>query len=175
MPVPPVDPADPLRVPSWLARPYQAFARSPVGRWIGINVMTKVDPYLLRWTGGRVSIFGIYPHVELTVPGRKSGIPRTVPLLYFTEGREVVLIASSFGRDEHPAWYRNVMAHPDVTLTARGRQHAYTAREVEGDERDRLYAKAVQLYPGYGDYAEQTAAIGRQIPVLALRPLEGTR
>lgn len=170
MPVPPVDPGDPLRVPSWVARPYQAFARSAAGRWIGINVMTKVDPHLLRWTGGRVSLFGIYPHVELTVPGRKSGIPRTVPLLYFTEGDEVVVIASSFGRDEHPAWYRNVMAHPRVTLTAAGQDHPYIAREVEGEARDALFAKAVQLYPGYGDYEARTAGVGRRIPVLALRP-----
>lgn len=170
MTIPRVDPADPLRGPSWLTTPLVAFGRSSPGRWFGINVMSKLDPYLLRWSGGRVSMFAIYPHVELTVPGRKSGIPRTVPLLYFTEGDEVVLIASSFGRDSHPAWYHNVTAHPEVTLSAGGEDHAYVAREVTGAERDALYAKAVQLYPGYADYEQRTAESGRTIPVIALRP-----
>ena len=171
MAIPEVDPyRNPTRGPEWLTRPYAAFARTPVGRWTGINVLTKVDPYLLRWSRGKASVFGIYRHVELTVPGRKSGIPRTVPLLYFTEGEEIILIASSFGRDEHPAWYRNVMAHPEVTLTAEGVDHAYVARETEGTERDALMAKAAVLYAGYGDYETRTQAIGRTIPVLALRP-----
>lgn len=170
MAIPRVDPDDPLRGPSWLTTPLTAFARTPAGRWFGINVMAKVDPHLLRWSGGRVSLFAIYPHVELTVPGRRSGIPRTVPLLYFTDGDEVVVIASSFGRDSHPAWYHNVTAHPEVVLTAHGEDHAYVAREATGEERDRLYAAAVRMYPGYADYEDRTAEVGRTIPVIALRP-----
>jgi deazaflavin-dependent oxidoreductase (nitroreductase family) len=174
VPVPPVDPDQALRVPRWLARPYQAFARSRLGRWVGVTVLVRVDPHLLRWSRGRVSLFGIYPHVELTVPGRTSGLPRTVPLLYFTHGHElhgeeVILVASSFGRDAHPAWYGNVLAHPEVTLTARGTSWHYVARELAGAERDARFADAVRMYAGYGDYAARTAAVGRTIPVLALR------
>ncbi|CAN5200276.1 nitroreductase family deazaflavin-dependent oxidoreductase [soil metagenome] len=157
-------------MPSWLARPYTAFARTAAGRLVGIHVMTKVDPYLLRWTRGRISLFGIYPHVQLSVPGIRSGVIRTVPLLYFTRGAEVIVIASSFGRDDHPQWYRNVMAHPQVTLTASGTAHDYVARQLTGAERDARYADAVRLYPGYADYARRTAAVGREIPVMALRP-----
>ena len=142
-------------------------------RWFGINVMTRVDPYLLRWSKGRVSLFAVYPHVQLTVPGRKSGELRTVPLLYFTHGGEVIVMASSFGRDDYPAWYHNVVAHPEVTLSAHGHSHPYVARETEGPERARLFALAVCLYPGFADYQRRIDAAGRRLPVMALRPLQG--
>jgi deazaflavin-dependent oxidoreductase (nitroreductase family) len=146
-----------------------SFVRSPAGRWFGINVSSRVDPWLLRASRGRISTFAMAPVVALTVPGRRSGEPRTTPLLYFTHGDEVVLIASSFGREQHPAWYHNVMAHPEVTLTAKGRTGRYVAREVQGEERDRLYALAEQLYAGYADYVVRAAQAGRTIPVVALR------
>ena len=167
MPVPPVDPAQPMTLPK---RAAVAFARRPIGRWFGINLAARVDPFLLRVSRGRVSSFPMAPIVALTVPGRKSGEPRTTPLLYFTRGDEVVLIASSFGRERHPAWYHNTVAHPEVTLTKSGREHRYVAREVTGAERDELYALAEKIYPGYADYEVRAGAVGRTIPVLALRP-----
>jgi deazaflavin-dependent oxidoreductase (nitroreductase family) len=146
------------------------FVRSPAGRWFGINVSARVDPFLLKVSRGRLSTFAMAPVVALTVLGRKSGEPRTTPLLYFTHGEEVVLIASSFGREKHPAWYHNLKAHPQATLTAKGRTGTYVAREVQGEERDRLYALAERLYAGYADYVVRAAAAGRTIPVVALRP-----
>jgi deazaflavin-dependent nitroreductase family protein len=165
--VPAVDPSQSTR----LMRAAVSFVRSPAGRWFGINVSSRVDPFLLRASGGRVSTFQMAPIVTLTVPGRKSGAPRTSALLYFTHGDEVVLIASSFGREKHPAWYHNVKAHPEVTLTARGRSGRYVGREVTGEERDRLYGLANELYPGYSDYEVRAGAVGRKIPVLALKPV----
>ena len=146
------------------------FARTPAGRWFGINVSARIDPFLLRISGGRFSTFRMFPTVTLTVPGRRSGQPRSSALLYFTDGDEVIVIASSFGREKHPAWYHNVKAHPEVTLTARGHTGAYVTREATGEERDRLYALANELYPGYDDYEIRAGAVGRTIPVLALRP-----
>lgn len=146
------------------------FARSPVGRWVGIHLSSRIDPFLLRISGGRVSTFAGAPVVNLTVPGRRSGEPRSSALLYFTQGDEVVLIASSFGREKHPAWYHNVMAHPEVALEARGRHGRYVAREVAGEERDRLYGLATLIYPGYADYEVRAAEAGRRIPVLVLEP-----
>jgi deazaflavin-dependent oxidoreductase (nitroreductase family) len=148
-----------------------AFARTPAGRWFGINIAARVDPPLLRMSNGRVSTFAMAPVVNLTVPGRRSGEPRSTALLYFTRGDDVILIASSFGRDKHPAWYHNVMAHPEVTLEAKGREGRYLAREATGDERDELWALANRLYPGYDDYKRRTDAVGRTIPVLVLSPV----
>jgi deazaflavin-dependent oxidoreductase (nitroreductase family) len=168
----PLHPAD-TRKNAWL-RGLQRFARTGSGQWFLFNVSRHVDPTLLRLTGGRLSTVPGARLVNVTVPGRKSGEPRTTSLLYFTDGNEVVLIASSFGRDKHPAWYHNIVAHPEVELEAGGRKGAYLAREVEGAERDRLYGLAIDLYPGYAEYRQKTQAVGRTIPVLALRPIGTT-
>ena len=169
--MPAVPPLDPTAPKDAFFRASERVVQSPPGRWFGIHVASRLDPVLLRLTGGR---FGTFPQAKvvlLTVPGRKSGEPRTCPLLYFTEGEDVIVIASSFGRERHPAWYHNVMAHPEVELHAKGRGGRYVAREAVGEERDRLYGLANLIYPGYADYEVRAAAAGRTIPVVALRPL----
>jgi deazaflavin-dependent oxidoreductase (nitroreductase family) len=143
---------------------------SGAGRWFGINVSSRVDPWLLRVSRGRLSTTSFFPLVLLTVRGRRSGQPRTVPLVYFTRDGEVILTASSFGRARHPAWYLNARANPDVELAAAGVSGRYRARETEGEERDELFALSKQLYEGYGLYEQR--ATERTIPVLALRPLD---
>ena len=139
------------------------------GRRLAMELAARVDPWLLRRTNGRLSTTPHIKQVLLTVPGRKSGEPRTTPLLYFTQGAEVILIASSFGRDSHPAWYLNVAAHPEVTLTAKGTTARYLAREETDEaERERLLALAARMFSAYGGYVERTS---RRIPVLRLTPL----
>lgn len=138
-------------------------------RWYGINVASRIDPPLLRATGGRFCTTAFFPLVLLTTRGRRSGQERTVVLVYFTEGDEVILTASSFGRAKHPAWYLNAVAEPRVELTQRGRTHPYLVRETEAAERDRLFELSKRLYAGYGIYEQ--IATGRTIPVLALRAL----
>ena len=166
-----IAPVDPTSEPTGLQRAMHRVGMSPAGRWFGINVSTRVDPWLLRVSGGRVSTTSFFPLVLLTVRGRKSGEPRTVPLVYFTQGDEVILTASSFGRAKHPAWYYNLRANPDVELTAKGHSGSYVARETEGAERDRLFELSKRLYAGYGLYEER--ASHRTIPVFALRPAAG--
>jgi len=144
-----------------------AFGRTPVGRWYGINVASRIDPFLLRVSGGRVRSVGSMPTALLGTTGAKSGEPRENPVLYFHDGDDVVLIASSFGRDKHPAWYHNLVAHPACTLNG---QHFLAAEVTDHAEFDRLFELAVRVYPGYGDYRRRTAAIGRRIPVLRLTP-----
>jgi deazaflavin-dependent oxidoreductase (nitroreductase family) len=144
-----------------------AVGMSGPGRWFGINVSSRIDPALLRISGGRLATTWFFPLVLMTARGRRSGEPRTVPLVYFTQGHEVILTASSFGRAKHPDWYLNVKANPSVELICRGGRGRYLARETEGEERDRLFDLSTQLYGGYGLYQERT---DRTIPVLALRP-----
>jgi deazaflavin-dependent oxidoreductase (nitroreductase family) len=161
--IPAVDPTAPRgRVLNALHR----FGMSDAGRWYGIHIASRIDPLLLRLTGGRFATTGMMPLVLLRVRGRKSGQIRTVPLVYFTEGDEVVIVASSFGRAKNPAWYLNLVANPDVELTAGGVTAPYRAREVSGAERERLFALARRNYEGYGNY--EILAGDRQIPVLAL-------
>ena len=164
--IPEVDPTAP---PSAMERAMRRFVMSRVGTWIAMTFSTRIDPPMLRLTRGRLSTGVFFPVVLLTARGRKSGEPRTVPLVYFTQNDEVILTASSFGRPKHPSWYLNVKANPEVELLGGGVRRRYLARETSGEERERLFALAEHLYAGYGLYATRTG--GRTIPVLALRPV----
>ena len=162
----PVDPTAPAgRFRQLLMR----LSNTDTGRSIGINLAAKVDPFLLRASGGRVATTAFFPVVTLIARGRKSGQERQTPLVYFTRGDEVILIASSFGREKNPAWYYNATANPDVELLVKGERLPYVVRETEDEEREQLLDLAESLYAGYGNYRERTAGI-REIPVLALRP-----
>ncbi len=140
------------------------------GTWVAINIGQRIDPYLMRATRGRVRISFTAPTILLTHTGAKSGKRRTTPLLYFTEGDKVVLIASKGGAPQNPAWYHNVKAHPEVEASSDGRPERYVAREADGAERERLWRLATKLYSGYEDY--QARAINRRIPVIVLEPAE---
>jgi deazaflavin-dependent oxidoreductase (nitroreductase family) len=163
-----IPPVDPNEQPSGLKKLMHRAGMSKAGRWFGIEVGSRVDPVLLKLTRGRLATTSFFPLVLLTVKGRKSGARRTVPLVYFTQGEEVILTASSFGRAKHPAWYLNAKANPEVELAAEGVTLPYLAREVGGEERDRLFSLSKRLYAGYGLYEQR--ATERTIPVLALRP-----
>ena len=144
-------------------------SNTSAARSIGIHFAAHVDPVLLRISRGRLATTAFFPVVNLIALGRKSGEERQTTLVYFTRGDEVILIASSFGREKNPAWYYNAIANPDVDLLVKGERLPYRVRETEDEEREQLLDLAEQLYPGYGDYRRRTAGI-REIPVLALRP-----
>jgi deazaflavin-dependent oxidoreductase (nitroreductase family) len=92
-----------------------------------------------------------------------------VPLSYLTDGDDVILVASNFGGARHPSWYHNLKANPRCDLHLGSRGGTFTASEVLGSERDRLYALAEALYAGYGKYARRTQGI-RTIAVFRLTP-----
>jgi deazaflavin-dependent oxidoreductase (nitroreductase family) len=167
----PVPPIDPTRSHSTFDRRITDVALSRPGTWFYMNVASRLDPWLIKATRGRLdSGMGMVPILLLTVRGAKSGVERTVPLLYFTDGEDVILMASSFGRPRYPAWYHNLKASPDVTLYSRGRQGRYRAQETEGADRDRLYALAAQMYRGYATYEDRVEGI-RRVPVMRLSPV----
>ena len=140
------------------------------GTWVAIHVGQRIDPFLMRATRGRIRISFTAPTILLTHIGAKSGKRRTTPLLYFTEGDKVVLIASKGGAPQNPAWYHNVKAHPEVEASTDGRPERYVAREAEGDERERLWKLATKLYSGYEGYQART---NRRVPVIVLEPAQG--
>lgn len=149
----------------------QKLVRGLIGTGAGTTmarvVSARLDPILLKSTNGRVQTGVGFPCVNVRTIGRKSGKPRTATLVYFNQGDDVVLIASSFGRDAHPAWYLNLKDNPRAELLRNGRGGTYIAHEVEGEERDRLYDLATSLYAGYDTYAQKT---DRTIPVMVLSP-----
>jgi deazaflavin-dependent oxidoreductase (nitroreductase family) len=99
--------------------------------------------------------------------GAKSGVIRTTPLVYTTDGEKLVIIASKGGAPEHPDWYRNLIAHPEVDVEVGSETFKVKATEAHGAERDRLYAGQVAVMPGFADYEVKTKGI-RTIPVLVL-------
>jgi deazaflavin-dependent oxidoreductase (nitroreductase family) len=159
---------DPRASPSRFKRALTAFALTKVGTWYSSQLGARIDPWLVRVTRGRVdSAFGQIPIVVVTVRGARSGVERRVPLLYFSDDGDVILIASSYGKAKFPAWYYNIKANPEVRLEAMGRSGPYVAREVEGEDHDRLFGLAKLVYSGYSDYEQRTAGI-RRIPVMRL-------
>jgi F420H(2)-dependent quinone reductase len=143
-------------------------ARQRPVTWFLIHVGNRIDPVMMKATGGRVRSTLNGPTVLLTHTGAKSGKKRTTPLAYFSDGDNVVLIASQGGAPKHPAWFHNVKANPDVELWTHGGGGRYRAREAEGELRDRLWHMATSFYPGYAKYQERTP--DRRIPVVVCAP-----
>ena len=148
-------------------RALESFGRSAVGDWYLKRIAPRIDPPLLRLTGGRVSSVYPVPVMLLTTTGAKSGKARTLPLLYVIDGDRLMLIASNYGKKSHPAWYRNLRANPQVEVLAGKHSGRYVAREItEPRERDRAWQLAVDQYAGYSDY--EIRAGDRDIPLLLL-------
>lgn len=153
-----------MRTLSWAVR------RRPV-TWFLVNVGQRIDPPLMRISGGRLKSTLNAPTVVLTHTGAKSGKRRSTPLAYFTDGDDLILIASKGGAPRHPAWYHNLMANPEVELWSKGGGGRYRAHEAEGSERERLWQLTTEFYPGYANYQERAG--DRRIPVVVCSPLAG--
>jgi deazaflavin-dependent oxidoreductase (nitroreductase family) len=155
-----------------LARPRLALinrlASSRAGAWFFIHVANRLDRVMVPLTKGRIRSTLVLNTVVLHHRGASSGLPRTTPLVYFTDGDDVILVASAGGAPQNPAWYHNLLANPDVTLSDGRNTGPYRAREATGTQRRRLWEAAVTMYPGWSTYQGRTA--GRQIPVLVLSP-----
>jgi len=111
-------------------RAMESFASSGAGTWYLKRIAPRIDPPLLRLSGGRVSSVYPTPVMLLTTTGAKSGLPRTLPLVYLTDGEQVILMASNYGKTSHPAWFRNLTANPKVEVLAGKRSGTYAASEI---------------------------------------------
>jgi deazaflavin-dependent oxidoreductase (nitroreductase family) len=109
-----------------------------------------------------------WPIIEITTIGAKTGQPRTMPLIGVIDNEKIAVIASSYGREHNPGWYYNLSAHPECEVLFRGTTKKYTARETDGDEREKYWQLAVSYYAGYEKYKERAAP--RHIPVMLLEP-----
>ncbi|MBI2963584.1 MAG: nitroreductase family deazaflavin-dependent oxidoreductase [Deltaproteobacteria bacterium] len=146
-------------------------AKVPAGMpgWI----QTHVKQYLESggreghmWDSSVVGGPGPLPTLLLTTAGRKSGARQLVPLIYGKTEGAVVVIASKGGAPEHPGWYRNLAANPDVEVQVGTDRFRARASTIEGAERSKLWELMVGIYPPYAAYQKKTE---RQIPVVALK------
>jgi deazaflavin-dependent oxidoreductase (nitroreductase family) len=100
--------------------------------------------------------------------GAKSGVERVNPMMYLADGERYLVFASKAGAPTNPDWYHNVKAHPRVTIEVGTQTMEADAVELEGEERDRMYAKQAAAFPGFAAYQEN---MDRVIPVVALTPV----
>jgi deazaflavin-dependent oxidoreductase (nitroreductase family) len=105
------------------------------------------------------------PLLLLTTTGAKSGQLRTTPMMYIPDGDRLLVIASNAGASIHPDWYRNLVAYPEVTVEVGNEIFEAIAVVTEGQERQRLWTRVIELYPFFANYQ---AKVTRQIPVIVL-------
>jgi deazaflavin-dependent oxidoreductase (nitroreductase family) len=103
----------------------------------------------------------------LTTTGAKTGVPRTVPVMYFEDGGNRLVVASAGGSPRHPAWYKNLAQNPRVGVEVPGAAYPALAEVTSGAERTRLWELVVARQPRFADYAKKT--VGREIPVVLLK------
>lgn len=148
-------------------RPYTAkeerYAR-PV-----IKAMSLLNTWIYRASGGRLGGKWMYgaPILLLTTTGRRSGEPRTAPLLYLEDGEKVILVGSQGGMSKDPLWVKNADANPDVEIEVGTRRRRMRARRGSSEEKARYWPDLCRMYPDYDDYQARTT---RDIPILILEP-----
>ena len=104
----------------------------------------------------------------LTTTGAKSGLPRTTPMAYSTDGDRLVVVAPNGGAPTNPDWYHNLLANPKVTVELGSERFQARAIVADGQERERLYAHHAELMPGVAEHQKKTS---RKIPVVILERL----
>ena len=105
------------------------------------------------------------PLLLLHTTGAKSGVERVNPVMYQADGDRLAVFASKAGAPTNPDWYHNLRANPTATVEVGTETVQVVALEAEGEERDRIWARQKERFPGFADYEEKTT---RQIPVVVL-------
>jgi deazaflavin-dependent oxidoreductase (nitroreductase family) len=144
------------------------FAEIP---WIAEHIdLYRKDPEKAHlWDSTPLGGPGLLPTLLLTTRGRKSGQPRSIPLIYGNVGDSFVVIASKGGMPTHPVWYLNLEADPECTIQVGKRTLTTRARVADGEERALLWQQLAEIYPPYLDYQKATE---RKIPVVVLDPID---
>ena len=102
-----------------------------------------------------------------TTIGRRSGKPRTAPLIYLADGDNIVLVASKAGMSRHPVWYLNLVANPEVEVQIGSEVRKLRARTASDEEKTKLWPRLNAVYSSYDDYQART---DRKIPVFVCEP-----
>jgi deazaflavin-dependent oxidoreductase (nitroreductase family) len=138
--------------------------------WLYARTLHLIDRAVFRITRGRATFtswLADLPVAWLTTTGAKSGVQRTSPVVAIPgEDGKLVVIASNYGQRNNPSWYHNLRANPRATIIFDGVRRDMTARELDGEERNRWYERGIEIYPGWVQYRKRAAH--RRIPVIEL-------
>ena len=151
-------------------------------RWLAVRVgrqpwlpkfakyIVGLDVFIQRVTRGRLTLLSMagLPEIMLTVSGRKSGVPRSTPLLCVLHEDGWLVAGSNWGAPKPPAWVANLDAADTAKVRFRGRTSTVTPRRIEGAERAAYWRVMLETWPNYAKYAERT---DREIPVFLLTPV----
>lgn len=135
----------------------------------------RLGPLLLRRFPAQVDAVALrmikrssaVPLLLLTTIGRRTGEPRTTPLLFLRDEGRAVVLGSNYGRPRQPNWSRNLVANPKASIQVNGSTVAVTARPTRGDEWERLWNRMLELWPGWKNYERRTS---RQFQIFVLEP-----
>lgn len=139
------------------------------GSWIFARILHHIDRPVHRLTRGRATVTGMItglPVVLLTTTGARTGLARSMPLLGLPTADGIAVIASNYGQAGNPGWCHNLRRNPHATLALGGRTTPVRAVEVDGRQRDEIWAAGLRIYPGWTAYQRRTA--NRRIPVFVL-------
>ena len=156
---------DPTRRPGVVARVIAALAATRIARLVSRNVSWKLDPILLRLTGGRFASTLVFPTAVLETRGARGGASRRHAVIYFHDRDRVIIAASNAGGPRHPAWFHNLRAHRDVVLG--GIPMRATVIE-DHDEQQRLWVLADRAFPAFVNYRRDASRHQRTIPLVEL-------
>ena len=143
-------------------------ARAERARQGDLDLSLFGDEHVRRYeeTDGEVGyIWNGAPCLVLTTAGAKTGKERKYALIYAPDGDDVLIVASKGGSPEHPQWYRNLVAHPEVHVQVLGDRYAAIARTATAAKKKRLWPLVTEVWPSYDDYQART---DRDIPVVVL-------
>ncbi|MFI7606744.1 nitroreductase family deazaflavin-dependent oxidoreductase [Micromonospora sp. NPDC049366] len=133
---------------------------SPAG-WVADHIRRYLDTDGADGHEWRPGVFTLL----LTTRGRRSGKLRRTALIYGRDGDDYLVVASQGGAPEHPAWYLNLLANPEVDVQVAGERFTARARTATDRERPGLWATMAKIWPAYDDYQTKT---DREIPVVVL-------
>ncbi len=155
-----------------VGRAMRKMATSPTFRKVGPKVVPPTDRALHRLTRGRVVLSRmLVPSLVLTTTGRKSGLARETPLACVPdEHGGWWVVGSNFGREQHPAWTGNLLAHPEATVSYAAELTTVRAELLDDDAKAAVWPRLVAVWPAYDDYVESS---GRNIRVFHLVPMGG--
>lgn len=155
-----------MPAPRWLRRSIQKLASADWFARVAPRIVPQSDRLLNRLTGGRVMLSQwIVPSVSLVTTGARSGERRSVPLAAVPLRGEHYVVASNFGRENHPAWSYNLIAHPRAEMTIHGTTTTVTAHLLDEAEKAVVWPELVQAWPPYDRYVERS---GRDLRVFRL-------
>jgi deazaflavin-dependent oxidoreductase (nitroreductase family) len=134
-----------------------------------MDLYSKVNVWVYRLSFGRLmnTAMGGHPICLVTLVGRKTGRTRTIPLIHVPDGDDEILVGSQAGLDRDPIWTLSIRANPRVSITFAGRRREFLARQLDADQKRKIWPHLCSIYPAYDEYQARTE---RDIPVFRCQP-----